>query len=273
MPSIEINGRSVFYESAGSGEPLVLVHGSWTSHAEWAPIVPALLRDFTVITYDRAGHCLSEAPPVAAMTRRTNEDDLVALVERLAGGRAHLLGNSYGASVVLGVAARRPDVAWTVVAHEPPLFALAADHPAIIRLRLELAPILDRLRDGDPDGGARQFFEQIALGPGGFDRLPVSLRAQALSNAGTFGAEQTEPLWDTIDLEALRAFAGRILLTEGDRSPRFYRPAIAALADAVGHAQLVTLAGAGHSPHVSAPAGYAALVRDHLREEIPLAGR
>jgi pimeloyl-ACP methyl ester carboxylesterase len=63
MPMTTINGVKIFYELTGdSGEPLVLVHGSWIDHHNWDAVVPSLARSFRVLTYDRRGHSQSERP-------------------------------------------------------------------------------------------------------------------------------------------------------------------------------------------------------------------
>ncbi len=80
MPEQRINGANLFYELTGSGDPLVLVHGSWVDHSSWQLVVPDLTRSFRVMTYDRRGHSLSERP-LGQGSRREDEEDLVALME------------------------------------------------------------------------------------------------------------------------------------------------------------------------------------------------
>jgi pimeloyl-ACP methyl ester carboxylesterase len=64
MPHITINGVKLFWErTCNSGEPLILVHGSWIDHHTWDPVVPYLSRSFQVFTYDRRGHSQSEWLP------------------------------------------------------------------------------------------------------------------------------------------------------------------------------------------------------------------
>ena len=112
----------------GDGEPLVLVHGGWTDHTTFDAIAGPLAGSFRLIRYDRRGHTLSRDARAGAPTpRRTDEDDLAAIVEALAPGGAHLFGTSYGASIVLALAARRPELVRSVVAHEPPLMSLTPD--------------------------------------------------------------------------------------------------------------------------------------------------
>ena len=82
MPEQRVNGAKLFYELTGTGDPLVLVHGSWVDHKGWQLVVPDLTRCFRVLTYDRRGHSLSERP-LGQGSRREEEEDLAALMEAL----------------------------------------------------------------------------------------------------------------------------------------------------------------------------------------------
>jgi hypothetical protein len=46
MPVQAINDVHLYYESAGRGEPLVPVHGSWVDHNEWAAVAALLSQSF-----------------------------------------------------------------------------------------------------------------------------------------------------------------------------------------------------------------------------------
>ena len=46
MPFEKVNNVQLYYESTGSGEPLVLVHGSWVDHTNWAAVAPPLAESF-----------------------------------------------------------------------------------------------------------------------------------------------------------------------------------------------------------------------------------
>ena len=56
MATANVNGVRLRYELNGTGDVLVLVHGSWTSHHSWDRVLPRLADSFRVLTYDRRGH-------------------------------------------------------------------------------------------------------------------------------------------------------------------------------------------------------------------------
>src|SRR5688500_210228 len=110
MPKTAINGLDLYWELTGqSGEPIVLVHGSWGDHQGWQPVVPALSQSFRVLTYDRRGHSQS-ARPAGQSSVHDDVADLAALIEQLGLGPAHIVGNSFGGVIVLHLAAARPDL-------------------------------------------------------------------------------------------------------------------------------------------------------------------
>jgi pimeloyl-ACP methyl ester carboxylesterase len=254
-----INGVDLFYELAGSGDPLVLVHGSWVDHNSWQFVVPDLTRSFRVLTYDRRGHSLSERP-LGQGARREDEEDLAALIEALDLAPAHVAANSFGGSIVLGLAARRPDLFRSLIVHEAPLMGLvAADmelRPLMMELQGRFESVVDQLRAGDIAGGTRRFVEEIALGPGMWEQLPEEERQTLMNNAPTFLDEVQDPKWADLDVGALSRFSSPALLSEGDQSPPWFPKIMIKLAGAIDGAERLTFSGAGHAPHQSHPDEY-----------------
>lgn len=98
------NGIDIWYEEAGEGPPLVLVHGITESAEMWAPLVPDLATDHRVVALDLRGHGRSSrAQPYDTVTFAT---DVHEVLDGLGiGGEAVLVGHSLGGVVVTGYAA------------------------------------------------------------------------------------------------------------------------------------------------------------------------
>src|ERR1051326_3641412 len=171
MPVTTINGVRLFWEHLGdSGAPLVLVHGSWGDHHNWDAVVAGLARSFRVFTYDRRGHSQSERLP----TQGSIEEDVADLAAFIAANDlapAHVAGNSFGAAITLKLAAAHPNLFASASVHEPPLMGMLGDDPLLLAIGERVDAVLRTLESGDLEGGARQFVENVALGPGMWDKL------------------------------------------------------------------------------------------------------
>ena len=260
MATANVNGVRLFYEISGSGKvPLVMVHGSWGSHHNWDPVVPALARSFLVLTYDRRGHSESERPSEQGSIR---EDviDLAALIEHLGLRPAWVAGNSFGASIALRLAGERPDVLRGIIGHEPPLFSLlGTEHslaPMLDEVGKRIQAVVERIAAGDHAGAAEQFVETVALGPGAWKQLPPNLQQIFIKNAPTFLDEARDPDQLAFDLDRIRAYPHPSLLSKGDQSPPIFAPVVAKVADALPKSSLLVFQGAGHIPHATHPDAY-----------------
>lgn len=274
MPTAIINGVRLYYDLTGDGPPLVLVHGSWGDGAGWDPVLPALAQRFRVLTYDRRGHSRSERPP-AQGSAEEDMTDLAALIEHLDLAPVHVVGVSSGASLALRLAARHPELIRSVAAHEPAFFALFANDPdagpAMREALGHFEAVADLLNAGDAERGARQFTETVAYGPGGWELIPPERRQVLVDNAPTWVDEMRDPGAWTADLATLAAIPCPILLTRGDQSLPFWSPVVSKLASHLPRAQVRVIAGAGHVPASTQPAGYVATITSFV-EALDAAG-
>ena len=93
------DGTPIAYERAGSGPPLVLVHGSTSDHdTAYRFVIPMLERYFTVRALDRRGRGESGDGVDYCLEREL--DDVVAVIES-AGEPVNLFGHGFGALVTL----------------------------------------------------------------------------------------------------------------------------------------------------------------------------
>jgi pimeloyl-ACP methyl ester carboxylesterase len=270
MTYVNVEGAALYYEETGAGEPVVFVHGGWSNASTWGLTLPELPASLRAIAYDRRGYSRS-GPSTGITPRRVHEDDLAAVIEALDIAPAHVVGNSYGASTALGLAARRPELFQSIVVHEPPLMSVVDDDPVASATMAEtdaaMEAVLRRVEAGDPAGAAEQFVEEVALGPGMWARLPEPLRGVMIGNAQAVVNDVRAPAWADIDLERLAEVEVPVLLSQGSESPGWFIEIIRRLDEAIPSARVVTIPGATHNPHGTHPADFAAIVAAHAETQ------
>jgi pimeloyl-ACP methyl ester carboxylesterase len=260
MGMVTVNGVRLGYEIHGAPQiPLVMVHGSWLARRNWDPMVPHLAESVRVLIYDRRGHGESERPSGQGSVRE-DVDDLAALIEHLGLAPAWVAGQSFGAAIALRLAGERPDLLRGIIGHEPPLFSLVADDPAVAPMlegfaRISAA-VTERIASGDHAGAAEQFVEE-ALGAGLWTRFPHEMRQMMIEHAPTYLDEASDPDQAAFDLDRLRGFSRPVLLTRGDQSAPAFPPVITKLVEAIPAAEVRTMTGAGHPIQTEQPEAYA----------------
>lgn len=105
------DGGELYYEAAGSGPALVLIHAGIADLRMWDPQAAALAERYTVVRYDCRGFGRTRTEPVPF----SNRADLAALLDHLGIARAALLGCSRGGMIALDFALERPERAAALV--------------------------------------------------------------------------------------------------------------------------------------------------------------
>lgn len=145
---VRVNGADLFWRDEGSGEPVVLVSPLGADSSFWARQHGALAGR-RVITYDARGSGGSSPCPQGCSVDQLAED-LVGLLDHLGVSGAHLVGLALGGLVAAEVAARRPDLAASLV--------LVSAYPvADERIRAVTASWRELSRGGDME----ELFEQV----------------------------------------------------------------------------------------------------------------
>lgn len=102
----EVNGTKLYYEMAGSGHALVLIHGGGADRRVFDDQFEPFAAHYKVIRYDLRGSGKSEVP----QTRYSNTQDLYALLRYLKVDKAYVLGLSRGGGVAFDFALAHPDM-------------------------------------------------------------------------------------------------------------------------------------------------------------------
>jgi pimeloyl-ACP methyl ester carboxylesterase len=277
--SAAIGGRNLAYTVAGSGEPLLLIHGLGGTRHSWDSVLTGLAESHTVIAPDLPGHGDSDAPGgdyslgAHAVALR---DLLVSLGHR----SATVIGHSLGGGIALQFAYQFPE---------------RTDRLGLISSG-GLGPQLSPALRAATLPGAATVVAGLALVPEGVSRrlLPVmtSVLPGLLSRADTVPVAQglhrlihtgqrrtfvrtarTVIDWRGQTINATQAIAQLVdlpvLLAWGadDRTipPHHHR----AIADKLTDPHLVEIAGAGHYPHETAPHQLLPALRHFLATTAP----
>ncbi|TGB01576.1 alpha/beta fold hydrolase [Streptomyces sp. MZ04] len=258
---------SVAYERAGTGEPLLLLHGIGHHLQAWDPVFGILATEYDVIAVDLPGFGASPAlPDGLAYNTSTVVSALGALCEALEIERPHVAGNSLGGLLALELG--REKLVRSVTALSPAGFwspaerryafttLLAMRHGA----RLLPLPAIERL--AATAAGRAALTSTIYARPG--RRSPEAVVAETLALRGATGFEETlaagrDVLFsdDVPGLPVTVAWGARdriLLRRQGIRAKH-----------TVPDARLVRLPGCGHVPMNDDPALVARVITDTCR--------
>ncbi len=268
MTRVEIDGLGINVEVAGSGPPVVLLHGFTGSAAGWSDLASNLAPEFTTLAIDIVGHGLTDAPEAVDRYRmRRCVVDLAEVIRELGQDRATWLGYSMGARTALQVAVWRPDVVGALVLEggTPGLRTqqerddrVAADEVLAQRLENEgVEPFIDYWESIPLFASQRRMPEeaQAAVRTGRLKNRAIGL-ANSLRGMGTGSQDDV-----TDRLPKLRQPVQIITGALDEKFTAIGREMAQALPDAT----MTVIDDAGHAAHVERPAAFAEIVLDFLR--------
>lgn len=261
MDHLDVGGLHIAYREAGSGPPLLLLHGAPGDSRLWLDQVAELSDGCRVVAWDQPG-CGESADAPGAMPTEWYADQAAALAGALGLGPAHVLGHSWGSTVALSLHQRHPDAVRSLVLAGP-YAGWAGSLPAdeVERRRRLAAELADREPGSwDPatipglfsdriDEAHTALLEQVLR-----DARPAAMRTVAEALAAT----DLRSHLPSVDVPTL-LLAGRL----DERSPVSVGEAMRAL---LPDATLVVLQEAGHEMFFEDPAGCHDAVRRFLAD-------
>lgn len=237
---VRLDSYDVYYESLGSGEPLVLVHSGMGSIREWDAIRPLLASRFQTIAYDRCGIGRSSGTPFQPDIVERGVDELKMFMEKLDLRSTHVFGACIGGAIAL-LSAAGGDVPIRSVISADALFHGGID----LRERLR---ILLRPWDGMPP----PFRETVCRIQGLADPRPFYEEFRSLYAANEPVGYATSTAFD---IRSRVANIGcPVLFMHGDRDPFWGVEQPMSIFRAVSKASLSVLPDCGHYPHLDCPA-------------------
>jgi haloacetate dehalogenase len=112
--TVQTAHTSIYLRRAGSGPPLLLLHGFPETHLMWREIAPILAHDFTVVCADLRGYgqsgCPESTPDHAPYAKRSLAADMVQVMAHLGYRRFEVAGHDRGGRVAYRLALDHPDI-------------------------------------------------------------------------------------------------------------------------------------------------------------------
>ena len=255
MPKARINGVELYYETTGSGAPLVLVHEYAGDSRSWEPQVRFFARRYQVITYNARGYPPSDVPAeLDAYSQDIAVEDLRGVIRHLGLPAAHVCGLSMGGYAVLHFGLKYPALARSLVVAG---CGYGSDDQA--QFRRESEELARRIEQE----GMAKVGPQYARGP---TRVPFMNKdprgwqefAEALAGHSTLGSARTQQgvqarrpsVYDLRD--ALGRLTVPTLIMHGDEDDPCLAPGVF-LKRHVPAAGLLVLPRAGHTINLEEP--------------------
>jgi len=275
---IELHGHRVIYRVAGSGPPIVLIHGMLNSSSHWRSVALSLAGEYTVIAPDLIGHGDSAAPrgDYSLGAHAASIRDLLAAIGI---DRASIVGHSLGGGVAMQFFYQFPQRVERLVLvssgglgrEVKPTLRTAALPGISALLALMIRP---RLLGALAGTGARMRTRGMESGV----YLQAVARAmRPLQNADARGAF-LHTLRAVIDIHGQRVSAtDRLYLLEslptmivwGERDNTIPLAHGRSAHEAIPHSCFRTLPAAAHFPHLDDPDGLSDVLREFMRTTQP----
>jgi pimeloyl-ACP methyl ester carboxylesterase len=253
-----VGDAALYYEMAGKGAPVILIHGGFGDRRMWDEQFLPLSQVFRVIRYDHRGFGKSPAPekaysPVA---------DLVAIMDHLKLTRANLVGNSMGGTLALDFALLHPERTGAVV----PIASAAGGYDFPEDSRESVTAVVNMARGVSTAAAAALWLQHPMVGVATRHPKSASLVSQmVLDNQRFFLMDHwpEEPMSPPA-FERLGGLKANVLFIVGEKDVAPVRDGARASADRIKGAKLETIPGADHLPQMEEPERVNKLLVDYI---------
>jgi pimeloyl-ACP methyl ester carboxylesterase len=213
------------------------------------PLMGNFADDMTMAAIDLPGQGKSAMPDMDRDYHAQCVEACLSEIEQT-GAPQDLVGHSFGATVVLAIAAQRPDLVRSLVLFEPVYFGLLNDaqHSAFNANMAQERPFNDAIERGDMMAAAEAFLTRWGL-PGEWDAMPVVAREVMASRMWLIPAQSDGIINNgpkRMKLDAIRDLQCPLLVMYGGNSPPIMEAITEVISEAVPNGQGDVLEGAGH---------------------------
>lgn len=262
--TLHVNGAEFHYDSAGAGQPLVLLHAGICDRRMWDGQMAALAEHFRVVRYDLRGFGETPVPPGSY----SHVADLAGVLAALGIERAHLLGCSKGGACALDFTLLHPErVSGLVLVCSSPS-GYRPDPPA--PEPAQWPALVAAFDAGDLERAAELEVQVWVDGPRrGPDQVDAVVRAKVramdlLALRHEVAAQGPEQKTEPPAAGRLAEVRAPTLVIMGDLDAPISLSSGAALAAGIPGARRVVIEGTAHLPNMEQPERFNEMVADFL---------
>jgi pimeloyl-ACP methyl ester carboxylesterase len=263
MGPVKSDGCDLYYEEAGQGVPILLIHPAGATASTWGSATEELARIGRVITYDRRGYARSGGQPVRSVS--THTADAAAILEFLRTPPAVVVGTSAGAAIAIDLAVRRPDLVRVVIAHEFPWrFTRHLPTGAQLVALTKIGSLALRGRHSDAAEALLRSAYSYRDGGSAWDGFPQEWRQAARDNARAALVDFRNSIGSYPSPRELATVEVPVVCTYGARSPTSMLGFTRSLTAAIPTARMQRIEGVGHAVAFDATATFVQLIADTI---------
>ena len=265
---INTNDGSVAVRSAGSGQPVVLLHSSASSSAQWRDSMIEMAPVYRVFAPDFPGY--GKSPKWSGTAPRTlaTDSEIIASITEDCREPIHLVGHSYGGAVALWYAMRHPATVKSLTLIEPVAFNVLRTGARGRRFLFDeiedvATSVVNALSRGDHFAGMAQFIDYWNV-RGTWDQLPRERQELLAGQIENIAQEFSAVFDDPRSMAAYEELQVPTSIIRGDQSRVPAMSVAASLARAIPTAVLQTIEGAGHMLPLTHKALVQAAIGQHI---------
>jgi pimeloyl-ACP methyl ester carboxylesterase len=262
--SVDVGNARLFYDEAGTGGALVMIHGGLLTKEMWDGLFEKYARDYRPVRYDVRNHGLSRS----GAAEFAHFEDLDNLMKHLKIDKAVVMGLSMGGSIAIDFALKRPEKVAGLILVAPGLAGFPFRDP-------ESENYFKKLEAANASGDAEKiievFMEAWVYGPGrkAEDIDPAvreKVRAMARKSFAAQNDQAKEFAAAPLAVTRLKDLQAPTLAIVGDLDMPAILEIVGLLEKSVPHFEKVVIPGAAHLVSLEKPAQFDRAVRSFLEK-------
>lgn len=248
--------------------PIVALHSSASSAAQWKQLTADLEGRFTVHAIDLPGY--GREPLVGDLAQKGAAISAAPIIREIESmGRAvHLVGHSNGGGIAIKVALMRPDLVKSLTVYEPATFHFLKDGNDVSKKLLRQIQMISGFvtaaaADGDAAAGMRHFLD-FWNHDGFWNALPIPAQQRFADQIGAVMTDFANGFAETWTLKDLSKVEVPSLVMTGLESPEIAQHTSVAVAKALPNARIALLPELGHMAPVFQPEWINTRILEHV---------